>query len=484
MPRMRRSKHRYVNPQVLYAIIVALVGIGIVVGLQTPQWKNFVASYQEQPAEEETENPDNEDLEIDDFDLFLKEATIQQLIFRSSELVDDPQKDVLDRLQQQQQRIRIAERLLSEKANGRANELGTIAKLTALQAREWLNFDYGFTDPEQLDELLDFSVMNAASDNDRIKQKAQQGRLSARIIQYLRSGDDEDSASYQPVLKEFQTMCDQNVEESDVASDLFGYLQRIHLHTQPGIFEEFAEAFKAAYGNSDNEQVRKIAEEVKIRIISNEFLLTDVFASTGAQQEASVEQLRSELVNVLQSANISQHGYQKIVAGIGSLARLGYYEGALETSDLLRRRVAGNDLFQQLLEDLSYRRGHWEQVGEPFTYESLATLNGEPFQPRSADLQNQGHPVPHARTDGDCVKSDRLHPWNSQAVRQQRRFPADRGPREFRRRQSEQDGNEQNGQSDSDRGFWFSGSGIGSRQKTAGTTGDQDASPVAVVESG
>ncbi len=387
MPRMHRSKQRYVNPQVLYAIIVALVGIGIVVGLQTPQWKNFVASYEAQPAEEETENTDNEDLEFDDFDLFLKEATIQQLIFRASELGDDPKEDVLDRLERHQQKIRIAERLLSEKSNQRAKELGTIAKLTALRAREWLNFDYGFTDPEQLDELLDFSVKNAASDSDRVKQNALQGRLSARIIQYLRSVEDGDADSYQSVLKEFQTMCDQNVEESDVASDLLGYLQRIHLHTMPEVFEEFAEAFKAAYGNSDNEQVRKTAEEVKNRIIGSEFRLTDVFASTGTAQELAVEQLHSELVNVLQSANISQHGYQKIVAGIVSLARLGYYKDALEASDMLRRRVAGNDLFRQALEDLSYLRGHWQQVGQPFSYESLATLNGEPFQPRNADFK-------------------------------------------------------------------------------------------------
>ena len=389
MPSSRRHRRR---PRVwryiitlIVALIVAAIGGGLYFGPQTEYWKQLASKLSPSIDPTSSTEPKPSTPAESEFELFLANSNVQQLILKSTELADDSHDDLLTRLDRQQNRIDIADALLAQAGNQRAQTFGNASKLKAMRTRELIEFDHGLTDEADLQELARIALQHANATDDNTKRQAMMGRLLVILIQSSLFDGSDRPESIASALAEFQAVANQNFREQEVAVELFGYLQRIHLRANPEVFQRFAEVFEASFGRSDREQVRKLAENVAAGISDAELDFVDILGESATPQSDAAERLAEQLREALERSTISQQGHVAIGRQIRNLAIVGQYQLALELADVLQRRIAANDALQPLSAKLQQDRKQYRLVGNAFSLEGIMTLAGGQFVVRHSN---------------------------------------------------------------------------------------------------
>ena len=348
MPSFQSLQYRLYMKRAMLLVLFIGVSAGLYFGLISEQGKKLVDSVRDLGQVSVEKNDTSENLGLSDFERFLQRASSQQLILRSTELVDDPTKEILIRLDTQQRKQRIADHLIQQVDDQRAVAVGVANKLDSLRTSLLIKFDNGLADIESIEYLKKFATLHANSDNERVDQQASLSRASVQLISELYVSDPDSFEFSDQAALEFKSICRRFRDNEFVAEQLFGLLQRIFVHSPQSEQKKFSKLFTAGYENSEVARLQKMAGEVNNRLIDSEFELVDIFDSVDSLRGEAVKKLRTQILDVFQTGFVSVAGSQRIFKSIQDIARHGDYETALELSDALQSKIAAKPALQSL----------------------------------------------------------------------------------------------------------------------------------------
>ena len=299
-----------------------------------------------------------------DFQDFLEKSTPQRLILTSTELIDDENAELLERLQRQQKKLRIADSLLRIKNDQRSANFGTLSKLKALRKRELINFDHGLTTEAGIGELHDFAYRSAGSGNEDIDEEAQLGKLFARLFRALVFDDPASASAMDPALREFKLVCQSRVQDADVAREIYSLLERIHIRVPENISRSFISEFGRIFKASPSSEIRELADSADEKIIDTEFEFVDVLGALKLDRGELIEELASQIEQSFGRPNISARGYKKILEQIQILALFGRYDIAMNCAELLQRRISSRESLLPLAREAQELKRTYQLAGE------------------------------------------------------------------------------------------------------------------------
>ena len=347
--KIQRELYRHYLRRTIVVFVLAVLGVGLYFGLQSGSWNRLkgnissvsntaMGATNTNTAVESVFNPKEAE-----FQEFLEKSKPQRLILRSTELIDDDSDELLDRLERQDQKIRISDRLLKLKDDIRASNFGTLSKLKALRTRELINFDHGLTTESGIAELHDFAYRSTGTGIEEIESQSQLGKLYARLIQTLVFGDTSSLTAMEPVIREFKSVSQDHVKDADIAREIFGLLERIHVRVPETISRGFISEFGRVYKTSPSSEIRRLAETADEVILESEFDFVDVFGALSVDKTEALDELSKQLRVAFERPNISAQGYKRLVDQIRILGTFGRYDVALECTELLQRRIANRE---------------------------------------------------------------------------------------------------------------------------------------------
>lgn len=377
-------------------ILLAVLGITayLYFVLQATPWqqaKESLMFWKEKPQAEETDsNTDSEtELRLGSFEEFLARSSPQQLILRSTELVDDPNKDLIVRLDSQQKKIQIADKLIENSDNARAVEFGTLSKLTALRKRELFKFDNGLASDDSISELTDFSEQHFSAANSDIGKQAQLGQLLGRMLAELVKSNDDSLRLSDGLHKMFTDFCSQNREDMAVSTELFDYLERIYVHSPPEQHLRFVSSFRDIYNESENENLRVLATRISKTLAESEFELLNIFDSIESLQLEAADKLYLQISDALKLGTISHRGYIRLFNAIRDIARVRQYEKAAELGRGLLSKLETNqgENLKNLTRITSKFCGQMQLYEQELDFNGVIKLDGNPFSLRYPDAE-------------------------------------------------------------------------------------------------
>lgn len=405
MPSMFQLQLRLFLKRAGFLVLFLLVAAGLYFGVQTDAWKNTLGWIANASNTGESETSIGELNETENFDAFLSRSTIQQLILRSTQLVDELELSPVERLQRQDEKVRIAEELMRRKDNDRAVKFGVATKLSALRTRELINFDNGLSTSESRELLAQLAKKNLSSFDEDTLRNANIGNLTYLIVEDLINSDQEDYTVDADAVRAFESVSKKYFNDIIVAEELYKLLKRIHIHAPEQDREKLLTIFERNFGSSRVERVKLIAIDASQQLIDSEFELLNIFDVIDARREETIGDLRKQIIDVFNRGYISQFGYERIFSGITDVARAGHYPVALELSEKLADNIRAKDTMSRLAGKTLKFKKQMRMVGKKIPLTVLEDVNGEPFQ-----IQNPNAPMKGIlfMPNGSLEKADKL----------------------------------------------------------------------------
>ena len=314
-----------------------------------------------------------------DFQDFLDKSTPQRLILRSTELIDDENGELLERLSRQQKKLRIADSLLRLKEDVRSVNFGKFSKLKALRKRETIRFDHGLTSEKSVGELQDYAYRTAGTGNGEIEQEAQMGKLYAKLFRTLTFSDNSSVKAIEPALREFKMICEKHVQDADIAREIYGLLERIHVRLPETSSRSFISEFQRVFKASPSSEIRDLASTATDKIVESEFDFVDVFSARSINKTELMDTLFQQIKGAIERPNISAQGLKNVLQQIQYLGDYGRYDQALESTELLQRRIATRDSLLPVVREAQTLRQKYRLAGTKFDFSLIqkASTNGE-----------------------------------------------------------------------------------------------------------
>ena len=141
MPSFQQLRFRQFLKRAAVVFVVLLITAFLYFTLQSNAWDQFTGMFKGKKNQPEEEVQDIGASDLSEFEEFLERSSVQQLILRSTELIDDESAEPLIRLDRQSKKVQIADKLLGMVDDPRAIQFGTTSKLAALRKRELINID-------------------------------------------------------------------------------------------------------------------------------------------------------------------------------------------------------------------------------------------------------------------------------------------------------------------------------------------------------
>lgn len=388
MPSFQQLRFRQFLKRAAVVFVVLLITAFLYFTLQSNAWDQFTGMFKGKKNQPEEEVQDFGASDLSEFEEFLERSSVQQLILRSTELIDDESAEPLIRLDRQSKKVQIADKLLGMVDDPRAIQFGTTSKLAALRKRELINIDSGLTTPESLGELISFSQLNLTSDNEVILKQANLAQVESVVFNELINSSSSSPLSEQ-AFEKFKQVCIRYPDDLVVATNLLDVLEKIHIFALPVDHKKFNEAFKAEYAKSNNDKLKALAARVDQQIVESEFELINVYDSIDSMQREAAGKLRVQIENALDATQISLNGYKRLFNGVRDIAVVGEYQTAIALSEKILKKVQGKNGLQQIAQAAELFRSQVGLAGDEFKIEHVVDLNGKPFTVRhpEADIK-------------------------------------------------------------------------------------------------
>lgn len=371
------------------AMVLAVLAVTAVLYLviQAGDWKNLkesLAFWKAKPQIEAVEAEKDAEQKRSSFEEFLDRASQQQLILRSTELVDDPIQNLIVRIDRQQKKIQIADKLI-ETGDARGMKFAILSKLTALRKRELFNFDNSLTSDESVAQLVEFAEQHLDSTEPDIEKESHLGHLAGLTVSELLRVDEPDFSISSNLLDSFTKLCKQHVNDSEISMELFGYLDRIYGYAPVSEHKQFTESFRDTYNESENENLKLLSSRIAQKLDESEFELVDIFNSIDSLQLEAAEKLRGQISDALDNETISEQGYVRLYGGIQDIARVRQYEVAYKLTEKLQAKIENEPALKTLAESNAKLQDQLQLSGQEFDFTGVVTMAGEPFSIRYPD---------------------------------------------------------------------------------------------------
>ena len=400
--RRRRERARHYFNRTIVVFGLAIVGVLLYLALQSDAWDRLLnrsAAIASTSSGGGAANLASSSIGTSsslsaaerDFQDFLDKSTPQRLILRSTELIDDENGELLERLSRQQDKLRIADSLLRLKEDVRSSNYGKLSKLKTLRKRETIHFDHGLSSESSVSELQDYAYRAAGSANEEIAQEAQLGKLYARLFRTLTFDDTANVKAIEPALREFKSVCEKRVQDADTARELYSLLERIHVRLPETSSRRFISDFKRVFKASPSTEIRDLAETADDKIMESEFEFIDVYGKLSIGKTEAMDTLFQQVKRAIQRPNVSAQGLKNVLQQIRNLGNYGRYEQALECAELLQRRVAARDSLLPVVRQAQALRQKYKLAGTKFDFSLVKKASSdEAFGVRFPDATVKG----------------------------------------------------------------------------------------------
>ena len=387
MPSMFQIRKQLYIKRGILILSCLVVAVGIYFALKSPKFdelkKKFFAAAEDVVDANEENKIDEKQGTFSEFEAFLHSASDQQLILRAAELVDSPRGNIVKRLDRQNQKIKIAEKLMEQTANSRTSNIGITSKLKALQSRESIHFDNGLSTEESLQELVDFAESNSDNPDSDIKRNVSLALLQSAIFSDLMNSK---NAGMQPqTLETFEATCTSLINDRFAGNMLFNFLKQIHVHAPREDHEKFVSVFKSIFENSEVANLQSLASQSAATMIESEFELDNIFDSIDSLRDEAVQKLTGQIKNALNQNFVSEGGFRRIYKSIQDIVSVRNYDSATELSNLLQQKIQNTDSLADLAEANNATIKRLKLVNGPLDLSVLTSLDGKPL-----DLQPDG----------------------------------------------------------------------------------------------
>ena len=288
MPSYQQMQRALYIKRALTILPFLIVTLGLYFFLQSDSWSSFSGWLTRlgKPEINHAENEQNTD--IDDFESMLTRSNSQQLILFSTELVDSPDLTILHRLDVQQKRVRIANRVVELNENDRAVQFGIASKLAAIRTRESINQEAGLSTLESVEELRLLANQHISSNDDSVFREANLGSVVADILTEFLNLQDRGPISKE-LLQKFSSICKQFNNDEIVGRELFRFVNLIRKRASTASFMSFASEYSTAFSSSHKSQLKAMAANLEGQMSNDKLDLVDIFDSIDSLRPQAIQ---------------------------------------------------------------------------------------------------------------------------------------------------------------------------------------------------
>lgn len=371
-------------------ILLAVLGGTVLLFLvfQGGDWKKTkeaLAFWKSKPQTRKNFSKSEEDQELGSFEEFLTRSSQQQLIFRLKELEAAPIENLAVHLDNQAQRIQIADKLIKMKNDPESQKFGILSKLTALRMLEVFKYDNAVSREDSVSELVEFTEQHLTSTESDIETQARLGQLAGLVINNLASADEPDFALDPRLFDMFTALSKQNVNDLKISTELLELLERIYVKTPASEHKRYVENFRDIYSESENENLVEMSALIGQKLNESEFELVNIFDSVESLRLEAAEKLRVQISDALELPAISELGYNRLFEGIRGIVRIRQFEMATKLSEKLYSRLKKEPgLKNEAVVSGKYLK-QLQLTGKEFDFTGVFTIAGEPFSTRFPD---------------------------------------------------------------------------------------------------
>ncbi len=378
MPSMAQLRLIHYLKRAGFLALFLLVGFGLYFGVQTEAWQTALSkltSAGNPTKPETTTGPQNQD----SFEAFLSRSSVHQLIVKATQLIDEPERTVTNRLARQNQKFLMADELVQRNEDSRSFNFGIATKLSALRIRETILFDNGLSSIEASDELRQLARQHLSSFDSDILRQANLSQLTLVIYSALDAASDE-SVGFDPkTLKTFKSICKKYSNDITVAEDVLELLQRIRIHADNLLLREYVGVFESEFGNSRIDKIKLLATDTVNLLTESEFELIDLLDATESRRVDAIAKAKRQIYSAIDGGFVSQMGYYRIFDCIRHIAKFGDYASALDLTQYLEDAIRAKPTLSQLASNCLNLKRQLRAVGQKLKLDKICDRNGDPM---------------------------------------------------------------------------------------------------------